>query len=242
MTEQMRPKNSERHIVAIGGGGWLTESSPIINRYILDLAAAERPKVCFLPTASGDSLSYIEAYYREFGRYNCQPSHVTFFNRTPDLREILLNQDVIYVGGGNTKSMLAVWRDWGADKVLREAYDSGVVLAGVSAGAICWFEQGVTDSYADKLRALDCLGWLPGSCCPHYDGEKDRRPAYMDLVKSGAALDGYAIDDHVAVHFVDDEPARFIASQSACSAYWLTMQSDQTLAEIDLTAELLPKR
>jgi peptidase E len=97
------------------------------------------------------------------------------FKRTPDLRAFLLNQDVIYVGGGNTKSMLVVWRDWGLPELLREAWEKGIVLTGVSAGAICWFEQGVTDSWAGELRPFDCLGFLPGSCCPHYDGEGNRR-------------------------------------------------------------------
>ena len=119
-------------------------------------------------------------------------------HRTPELRDFVLEQDVIYVGGGNTRSMLAVWREWGLPELLREAWQAGSVLAGISAGALCWFEQGVTDSGADALYAIDGLGFLPGSCCPHYDGEADRRPGYRALLESGKIAPGLAIDDEAA--------------------------------------------
>jgi peptidase E len=135
------------------------------------------------------------------------------------LRSYLLAQDVIYVGGGNTKSMLAVWREWGLPELLHEAWESGIVLAGISAGAICWFQQGVTDSFADRLRALDCLGFLRGSCCPHYSGEAERRPAYRRLVQQGEIAPGVAIDDGAALHYIDEQLHRVIASRRGVTAY-----------------------
>jgi peptidase E len=131
----------------------------------------------------------------------------------------LLNQDVIYVGGGNTKSLLAVWRDWGVGEILREAWESGVVLTGVSAGAICWFEQGLTDSFSDGLRPLECLGFLPGSCCPHFDGEAQRRPSYHKLLASGEISTGVAIEDWTGVHFIGSQIHKAVSSKRGARAY-----------------------
>ncbi len=229
-----------RQIIALGGSGFRQPDSRTINQYILNQASAQTPKICFVGTASGDSPGYIESFYQGMATLDCEPSHLPFFGRTPSLRDTLLTQDVIYVGGGNPKSMFAVWREWGMVDVLREAYERGIILAGVSAGAICWFEQAITDSWAGDLRVIDGLGWLAGSACPHYNSEPDRRPSFLQMVKDGRAGDGYAIDDAVGIHFIDDEPARFIASKAACSAYWVTKQSDGTVAEIDLRADQLP--
>jgi peptidase E len=132
---------------------------------------------------------------------------------------------VIYVGGGNTKSMLAVWRDWGLPELLREAWTSGIVLAGISAGAICWFEHGVTDSFAGPLRPLACLGFLPGSCCPHYDGEAARRPTYHQLLSTGEIAPGVAIDDGAALHFVDTAIHGVVASRRGATAYRVQMHN-----------------
>jgi len=129
------------------------------------------------------------------------------------------------VGGGNTKSMLAVWRDWGLPEILAEAYDAGIVLGGQSAGAICWFGQGVTDSWADRLRPLDCMGFLPGSCCPHYDGEVERRPAYHALIQAEEISPGYAIDDGVAVHFRNGRMERVVSKRSQSTAYYVSMDA-----------------
>jgi dipeptidase E len=161
-----------RQIISIGGGGFYRDADNLeLEKYIIRQAGDESPRVAFVPTASGEPDHYLSSFYSAFLKLGCRPSVLTFFKRTPELRSFLLNQDVIYVGGGNTKSLLAVWRDWGVTEILREAWESGIVLTGVSAGAICWFEQGLTDSFSDGLRPLDCLGFLPGSCCPHYDGE-----------------------------------------------------------------------
>jgi dipeptidase E len=210
----------QKQIIAIGGGGFYRDPENLaLERYSIRQTGIKEPKVAFVPTASGEPDHYVSAYYSAFLRLGCRPSVLTFFKRTPDLRSFLLNQDLIFVGGGNTKSMLAVWREWGASEILREAWESGIVLTGVSAGAICWFEQGVTDSWAGELRAFDCLGFLPGSCCPHYDGEADRRPSYHRLLANGETAAGVAIEDWTGVHFVGTEINRVVSSKPGARAY-----------------------
>src|ERR1700724_450191 len=215
-----------RHIVALGGGGFSDDGLPTkLDDYINSLARNRRPRICFLPTASGDSETYPIKFYRAFPRRDCQPSDLALFRRTvADLRSFLLDQDVIYVGGGNTANMLAIWRTHGVDRILREAYDQGVVLAGISAGAICWFEASVTDSFVVDLAGLrDGLGLLSGSACPHYNSEERRRPVYRQLVGSGFPP-GYAIDDQVGLHFVDGELAEVASNAEGRSAYEVRLE------------------
>jgi dipeptidase E len=210
----------KRQIIAMGGGGFSMEpENPALDHYILRQARVANPKVCFVPTASGDAVRYVANFYRAYRQLECIPSHLTFFERTPDLRSLILEQDVIYVGGGNTKSMLAVWREWGFDVILREAWENGIVLAGISAGAICWFEQGITDSFADELKVMDCLGFLKGSCCPHFDGEAERRPAFHKLLLGNRIKPGYALDDCAAVHFTGDDVGRAVISRAQAHVY-----------------------
>jgi dipeptidase E len=229
-----------RQLIALGGGGFSMEENPALDEYVLAQSPAEEPAVAFIPTASGDAEGYIERFYAAFSELPCRPSHLSLFSRTPDLRE-LLAQDILYVGGGNTKTMLGVWREWGLPEVLREAWASGVILAGVSAGAICWFEQGLTDSFAGALRPLECLGFLAGSCCPHYDGDPERRPTYHEMQRSGGLLPGLAIDDSVAVHFVNDEIHRVVASRPGVTAYRVGKQ-EGAVRERALPAEFLGAR
>jgi dipeptidase E len=213
-------QGERRQIIALGGGGFATDPDNLaLDRYILAQARVPEPAVAFIPTASGDSDNYTVRFYAAYLGLPCRPSHLPFFRRTPDLRSYLLAQNVIYVGGGNTKSMLAVWREWSLPEILQEAWELGIVLAGISAGAICWFEQGVTDSFADQLRVLDCLGFLAGSCCPHYDGEAERRPAYHRLLRTGEITPGFAIENGAAVHFINREVHRVVASREGATAY-----------------------
>ncbi|HKI75501.1 MAG TPA: Type 1 glutamine amidotransferase-like domain-containing protein, partial [Pseudomonadales bacterium] len=155
-------------IVAIGGGGFSEGSEPGIDEYLLTLCDAPRPAIGFIATASGDADRYLVKFYSQFSRLDCHPSHLPLFARTPDIGDWLQRQDIVFVGGGNTKSMLAVWDAWNLPQLLKTALDAGKVLAGISAGAICWFDAGVTDSFEGRLQALDCLGFISGSCCPHY--------------------------------------------------------------------------
>jgi dipeptidase E len=228
-----------RQIIALGGGGFLMEpDNPALDLYVLRQARAARPAVSFLATARGDSDSCVARFYAAFSRYECRPSHLPFFERTPELRDYLLRQDVIYVGGGNTRSMLAVWREWGLPGLLKEAWEAGAVLAGVSAGAICWYQHGVTDSHAGRLTVLECLGFLSGSCCPHYDGERERRPAYHRFLLDGAVPPGIALDDGAAVHVVDGAVHRVVASRPQARAYRVCLR-EGVIQEEPLETEYL---
>ena len=229
-----------RQIIALGGGGFSMEPHNLaLDRYVLVQARSPVPRVAFLPTASGDSDDYIARFYSAFGRLTCEPSHVPLFRRTPDLREHLLSQDVLYVGGGNTRSMLAAWREWSMPDLLRQAWNAGTVIAGISAGAICWFEHGVTDSIAARLTALPCLGFLPGSCCPHYDGEPERRPGYRELLEGRLLPGGIAIDDGAAVHFRGTEIHAVVASRPGAAAYRVELAGSAVREDV-LPARLLP--
>jgi dipeptidase E len=217
-----------QHIVALGGGGFSDDGLPTkIDDFILGLARSRRPRICFLPTASGDSETYSIKFYRAFTQRDCQPTDLALFRRTvADLRTFLLEQDVIYVGGGNTANLLAVWRVHGVDTILPEAWKAGTVLAGISAGAVCWFEAAVTDSFGLPPRGLrDGLGLLPGSACPHYDSEDDRRPVYHELVRGGFP-GGFAADDRVGLHFVGRELAEVVSEVDGRRAYEVRREGD----------------
>lgn len=206
----------------MGGGGFSMEPENLaLDRYLLDLVDRPQPRVCFMPTASGDADSYIVRFYTSFTTLPCQPTHLSLFDtgNRPDHRSVLLSQDIIYVGGGNTRSMLAVWREWEIDAILREAWQQGIVLAGISAGSLCWFAEGVTDSVPGRLTPMRGLGLLPGSNCPHFDGEAERRPAYHHLVADGSITAGYAADDGAALHFVGDRLLQVVTSRPEAKAY-----------------------
>jgi dipeptidase E len=212
---------ADRHIVAMGGGGFSTEGpDSAVDRFVLRLTGKRRPRVCFLPTATGSVPTYVVNFYDAFRR-RAEPSHLDLFVRTQaDLRATILEQDVVYVGGGNTANLLAIWRVHGLDTLLAEAWARGVVLAGVSAGAICWFEAGVTDSFGPQLAPLGGgLGLLPGSFCPHYDGEALRRPTFQRLVSDGTLPAGWAADDGAGLHFVGTELREVVASRRDASGY-----------------------
>jgi peptidase E len=230
-----------RQIIALGGGGFSMEPDNLtLDSYILTQAHKKRPRVCLLPTATGDSNRYIANFYAAFTRLDCQPTHLSLFGRTPDLRALISKQDVMYVGGGNTKSMLAVWGEWGLPELLDEAWQNGTILAGVSAGAICWFKQGLTDSWVGRYTILECLGFLKGSCCPHYDGEVERRPAYHDFMLQGEAAAGYAIEEGAALHFTGNELLRVVSSRAGAKAYRVFAEGENVREEV-LTAEELPR-
>ena len=195
-----------RQIIAIGGGGF--GRNPGIGRieqYILDQSDKETPNICFIPTATGDNEAYKVSYYATMTKLNCNPTHLDFFKRTPDLDKLIQKQDVVFVGGGNTKSMLAVWREWGLDKILKKAYESGTIMSGVSAGAICWFEKGITDSWSNNLKILNCLGFTKGNCCPHYDEEPERKPILSYFISNSTIDNCYAIDGGCALHLKDEQ-------------------------------------
>jgi peptidase E len=227
-----------KQIVAMGGGSFSVEpDGSALDAYVLALAAKPRPKICFVPTASGDSPVYITKFYEAFGERTVA-THLGLFGRPrTDMASVLTSQDIIYVGGGNTANMLAVWRVHGVDRMMRAAWERGVILTGVSAGMICWFECGVTDSFGPLGALRDGLGFLAGSACPHYDGEKDRRPTYQQLVRGGFPP-GYAADDGAALHFVDTDLAACVASRTTARGYRVRAESD-TITETPLSIRLL---
>jgi dipeptidase E len=228
------PRARDRHIVAMGGGGFSMEpDNPLLDDFVLGLARAQagraRPRICFVPTASGDAPIYVRDFYDAFaGR--AEASWLPLFARDGrDLRAFLLGQDVVYVGGGNTENMLAIWRLHGVDAILREAWEAGVIMAGLSAGSLCWFEAGTTDSFGPGLAPFDDgLGLLPGSHCPHYDGEALRRPSYQRLVGDGLAA-GVAADDGAALHYVGTELAEVVTSRPTAGAYRVERVAGQVL-------------
>jgi dipeptidase E len=218
-----------QHIVAIGGGN-LREAHGLVG-YIRSLANEPFPRICTLSTASGDNESYIVAGYEVFPSKRWRTSHLRLFDRgVRDLRAALLAQDVIFVGGGNTANMLAIWRAHGVDEVLREAWNEGVVLTGVSAGAICWFECAVTDSFGGIEPLEDGVGILAGSACAHYDGDPQRRLTYHRLVRERFP-DGYAIEDDVALHFVGATVHEAVSTRPGARAYTVRRVGEQVAEE-----------
>ena len=202
----------KKHIIAIGGGGFgRSNSSYLIEKYILNLSGKTNPKICFLPTATGDSDSYIVRFYSLFNSFNCKPSHIEFFKRTTNIKNHIMDQDVVFVGGGNTKSMLAIWKDWGMGELLKDAYNEGVVMSGVSAGAICWFTSGITDSWDNELRVLPCLDFISGTCCPHYDEEPSRIPYVKKILLEEKVTNCISIEGGSAMHFIDGKPFKNVS-------------------------------
>ena len=230
---------TKRQLIVQGGGGFLMEKSRILDRNFLRATGKPNPRICFLGTASGDAESARYKFYEAMAALECRPTHLSLVQPpTADLAGFVLEQDAIYVGGGNTRSMLALWREWGLDRALRAAYERGVVLGGISAGMICWFEFGITDSVPGSLSPLNCLGWLPGTACPHYDGEAERRPSFHRLLAAGRIPPGYAADDGAAMHFIDESLAEVVASRPAAHAYRLSIEDDR-VAEIALPQRVL---
>ena len=230
---------TERHIVSLGGGGVADADGPLA-RYLFGLTGASRPRVCFVPTATGDAAAWVALFYRTFPSHRFEPSDLRLFDRTgDDLREQILGANAVYVAGGNTANLLAVWRVHGVDAVLREAWEAGVVLFGGSAGGLCWFEGGVTDSFGPGLAPLrDGLGFLSGSFCPHYDGEPRRRPTYQRLVAEGFPA-GYAADDAAGLLFAGTELSEAISAAEGSGVYAVAPGVDGTAIETALPCRML---
>jgi dipeptidase E len=219
---------AERQIVGLGGAASEEETRRLLA-YVVGLAGEPSPKVCAVPTATGDEPDSVLRLYGLLPTA-ARNSYLAFFPWPPDdLRRFVLDQDVIFVGGGNTANMLAIWRVHGFDEIVREAWESGIVLTGWSAGMICWFEAGVTDSFGPQLQGLsDGLGFLAGSACPHYDGEERRRPVYTKLVAEGFPP-GVAADDGVGVHFVGTELAEVVSAREGAGAYRVGTDGEEPL-------------
>lgn len=217
-----------QHIVGLGGGGDTDEQTHLLYDYVLGIVGKTRPRLLYIPTAVADSAEGIVTFYERF-RGRGELSHLTVFPWPPvNLRDLVLSQDAICVSGGSTANMLAIWKVHGIDALLREAWENGTVLWGASAGMICWFEAGVTDSFGPGLDGMECLGFLPGSACPHYDGESARRPRYRALVDGGFPA-GIAADDGVALHYVGVELEEVVTCRPGAAAYHVTSSGEEPL-------------
>jgi len=217
-----------RRILAIGGGGFMMEDAPSpIDKHIISLTGKARPRICYLATPSGDLPAHLDKFHGAYGNMGCETSHLAFF-RQPDSRSIsvadfrarLLEQDAIFVGGGNTKSALGVWREWALDTILQEAWENGVLLTGMSAGAMCWFEAGLTDSFwGSEYRPLKCLGLLPGGCAVHYNSDPKRRETLHAAHQARSIPPSIAIDDFAAAMYVNTSLDSVFSWRSGSTAY-----------------------
>jgi peptidase E len=215
-----------------------------IHRFAAVLAnAGDRPKICVLTQATGDPESRIGAFYAAFARSEFRMSHLQLFPmpNIEDIRGHLLDQDVIWVDGGSVANLVALWRVHRLDEILREAWQAGVVLSGVSAGSICWHVGGSTDSFGLKLRPFtDGLGWLPYSNGVHYDAEEQRRPTMHELIGNGTLPDGYATDDGAGLVFRGTELVEVVADRQGPKGYELKRAPDGTVTETALPTRVLP--
>jgi len=207
----------------------MESGNPLLDEFVCGLTGAARPRVCFLPTASGDADHYVVRFYNAF-RERADPSHVSLFRRergVTDVREHLLSQDVIYVGGGSVISLLGVWRAHGIDEILREAWTEGVVLCGLSAGSLCWFADSLTGFHGETKR-VEGLGLLPWANTVHYDAEPGRRSAFRAMVADRGRT-AFAAEDGAALHFVGTELAQAIASRPNARAYRLAAEGGKVV-------------
>jgi peptidase E len=225
------------HIVALGGGGFSMEpENPLFDDFILSLAPSQPARICFVPTASSDSTAYLLKFYRAFsGRAIATDltlsDHAAIARRpahTSGIQDYIAAQDIIYVGGGNTANLFAISRAHGVDKVLRDAWVQGKILCGISAGMICWFHNGLTDSFGGLDPLGDGLGFLDGSACPHYDGEEGRSDAFRKAIKEGMQP-GYAADDGAALHFHGAELVEVVTSRKTAAAYRLELVDGEVI-------------
>jgi dipeptidase E len=227
----MRPPQ----IVAFGGGGFSMEAgNPLLDDYVLAATGRDRPRVCFLPTASGDADHYVVRFYRRFSGV-ADTSHVSLFRRDKgggavegDLEAHLLQQDLIYVGGGSVLSLLGTWRAHGVDSILKRAWRRGVMLCGLSAGSLCWFSEAIT-AFHGPPEPVRGLGLLPHSNCVHYDGEAERGEVYRRMVADGRLREGYAAEDGAALHFEGRELLRVVSSRAKARAFRVSADGEHPL-------------
>jgi dipeptidase E len=229
--EERQPQTSARKIL-IAGGGFGTA----FIRYMASLTGKPRPKICYLPTASADSPSGIISWYRSSAPLNVEPfvqeSFIASTRQNQSWEEVFLSMDAIVVSGGNTLNQQAIWKAQGIDAVLKQAWDRGIVLGGASAGSLCWFEEGTTDSRPKELSTVKCLGFLKGSHSPHYDREPGRRPLYQKLIGSGEMKPGYACDNDAGIYFQDNEVKRVVATRAGAKVYYVSVVGGKVVEKV----------
>ena len=234
---QNNPKRLSRQIL-IAGGGFRTS----FIRYMAELTGKDRPRLCYLPTASADRATGIIRWYEDCASLDVIPFHqesfISSYSMEESWEERFLSMDGIVVSGGNTLNQQAIWRIQGIDEVLRQAWENGIILGGASAGSLCWFEEGTTDSRPQELTKIECLGFLKGSHSPHYDAEEERRPTYHQLIKSGVLKPGYACDNDAGIYFVDNEVRKVVKTREEASVYFVDLVEGE-ITETELSGEMI---
>jgi peptidase E len=227
---QTRPTATRKILIAGGGYG------EAFIRYMAQLTGKPRPRLCYLPTASADSPSGTISWFRSCAALNVeafvQESFIASPRQTQSWEEVFLSMDGIVASGGNTLNQQAIWKAQGIDVVLRQAWDRGIVLGGASAGSLCWFEEGTTDSRPKELTTVHCLGFLKGSHSPHYDREPARRPLYQKLIASGEMKPGYACDNDAGIYFEDNEVKRVVATRAGAKAYYVSREGNRAVERV----------
>lgn len=225
----------KRQLLIYGSG---RHTAPFLN-YMAEVTGKEKPNLCFIPTASGEDQDYIDSFYEVCAQINVVPHimsvWINSYDQKESFEEIIYKMDAIVVGGGNTLNMLAIWKAQGIDTVLKKAYDNGVVMGGGSAGSLCWFNGGTTDSRPKKLSIVEGMKFIDKSHCPHYNTEKSRRPLYHNNILSGQLTDGYACDDRSAIHFIDEEVFTSISLDGDNHSFYVHINNNGKIEE-----QLLP--
>jgi dipeptidase E len=227
----------KRKLLVFGSGNFTA-----FLKYIIPFTQKSNPKICFIPTATGDSLVSITNWYAACEGLAVDPyvlkTFISSYNTKKSFEESIMSMDAIFIGGGNTLNMLAIWKAQGIDLALRKAYDNGVLMTGGSAGSLCWFENGTTDSRPIELSKVECMGWIKGSHCPHFDGEEFRRPLYHDLIKKGELAPGYACDNNAGIYFEDEKFIKSLAINDKSFSYHVDLVNGKTV-ETKLATEIL---
>ncbi len=236
-TTLAEPLDPVRKLFIYGGG-----SDKAILNHIIRLTKKENPRVCFVPTATGDSPTSIINWHSLCEGLPMRPYVMRVFidsyTTKESFEETLMKMDVVFVGGGNTLNMIAIWKSQGIDLALRKAYDSGILMTGASAGSLCWFESGTTDSRPKELSKVECLGWIKASHCPHYNVEEFRRPVYHDLISRKELSPGYACDNKSGIYFENEKVINCVSSNSKSKSYYVDLQ-DGKIVERELKSELI---
>jgi dipeptidase E len=209
--------------ILIAGGNY----GEAFIRYMAQLTGKTRPRICYLPTASADSATGTIAFFKNCASLDVSPfvqdSFIASTRQSKGWDEVFLSMDGIVCSGGNTLNQQAIWKAQGIDVVLREAWDRGIVLGGASAGSLCWFDEGTTDSRPKELSIVKCLGFIKGSHSPHYDAEAGRRPLYQKLISSGQMQPGYACDNDAGIYFEDNTVKRVVSTRASAKCYYVSM-------------------
>ena len=216
---------AQKQVIAMGGGGFSMEpDNPAMDLYVLKQSQKDRPKICFLAHASGDSQDYILRFYHAFSKFNCQPSHMALFRSPPkDIKSFIMDKDIIYVGGGYTHMMFALWKESGLDIILKEAYESGIIMSGMSTGGECWFETFPLEMPDGSFVNYPGLGLIPGSMTVHYD-ENEMHDGLHTLLSKDAIQAGYAAENSAALHFVDGKLHQAVRSIPEAQAFHVPRQ------------------